>query len=623
MLKMKRNKGITLIVLVVTIVVLFILVSVTISILGGDNGILNMARKAKTETEKAQIDENNKLEIMEQLLGTNKEKESNNLTLFVTSDNHVDSSILNYTEKISETRDMVATANQYNASFIANLGDCIAGKNPKEKELNDLKDLVNNTKANSNVPVFFARGNHDDNGWYSLGNGGSYKENEIINDLEWKETTNTSDKIVRDSNNSKGNYFYYDDIKSKIRVFVLDTSDIPYYIGYKPITDKSTINFDITEYFVKNNNQYIKITKEEYNTSSTKPQLYAHGYRYTSFGPGAFSNAQLNFVANNLKSLEDGWATLFLMHIPLDTSVSDYERFGIKDALVRNTDIMLSIISAYKNGTKCELSGDGGYVKDVNILDKVGDFSYNVNIDYSQKGKGEVIAFISGHTHWNNTNNEVGIKNSLSYGFRYISIGSNDYSILSINREKNTISVARIGSNITPTTTTDQNAATGVNMGNVLSGSIESGNYIVNYEQFYPTNENLLNWQWSTSNEFMAGPNIWVDMNNYNVSLNDANTAGGKYETFLKAIPVKPYTTYTIGTLKQKGAFVGTVTAVNKQGKRSGDLSQFKNSNGNIIVKTSGTQYALVLRVNSAYKEELMVIEGNELPQKYIEYNSN
>ena len=154
MLKMKRNKGITLIVLVVTIVVLFILVSVTISILGGDNGILNMARKAKTETEKAQIDENNKLEIMEQLLGTNKEKESNNLTLFVTSDNHVDSSILNYTEKISETRDMVATANQYNASFIANLGDCIAGKNPKEKELNDLKDLVNNTKANSNVPVF-------------------------------------------------------------------------------------------------------------------------------------------------------------------------------------------------------------------------------------------------------------------------------------------------------------------------------------------------------------------------------------------------------------------------------------------------------------------------------------
>ncbi len=622
MLKLKKNKGITLIALVVIIVVLIILVGVTISIIGGDNGILNMAQKAKTETEKAQMDENDKLETMEQLLESNQEKESNNLTLFVSSDNHVDSTISNYTEKLSKIQNMVTAANQYNASFVSILGDCIAGKNPKEKELNDLKEFVDNTKTNSNVPVFFARGNHDDNGWYSLGNGGSYKENEIINDLEWKETTNTSDKIVRDSNNSKGNYFYYDDIKSKIRVFVLDTSDIPYYIGYKPITDKSIINFDITEYFIKNNNQYIKITKEEYNTYSAKPQLYVHGYRYTSFGPGAFSNAQLNFVANNLKSLEDGWATLFLMHIPLDTSVSDYERFGIKDALVRNADIMLSIISAYKNGTKCELSGDGGYVKEINLLDEVGDFSYNVNVDYSQKGKGEVIAFISGHTHWNNTNNEVGIKNSLSYGFRYISIGSEDYSILSINREKNTISVARIGLNVTPKTTTDQNAAAGVNMGNVLSGSIESGNYTVNYEQFYPTNKNLLNWQWSTSNEFMPGLNILVDMNNYNVSLNDIST-DKRYETFLKAIPVKPYTTYAIGTLKQNGTFVGTVTAITKGGKRSQDLSQFKNSNGNIIVKTSGTQYALVLRVHPTYKEELMVIEGDELPQEYIEYNSD
>ena len=60
-----RNKGITLIALVVTIIILLILAAVTIAALSGDNGILRNAAKAKEETEKAEEDELRKLTALE------------------------------------------------------------------------------------------------------------------------------------------------------------------------------------------------------------------------------------------------------------------------------------------------------------------------------------------------------------------------------------------------------------------------------------------------------------------------------------------------------------------------------------------------------------------------------
>ena len=51
---MKRKNGITLIALVVTIVVLLILAGISISVLSGDNGIINQAKKGKEETEIAE-----------------------------------------------------------------------------------------------------------------------------------------------------------------------------------------------------------------------------------------------------------------------------------------------------------------------------------------------------------------------------------------------------------------------------------------------------------------------------------------------------------------------------------------------------------------------------------------
>ena len=76
---MKKNtKGITLITLVVTIIVLLILAGVGISMLTGQNGILTQAKRAKEETEKAAKVENSALSSLEDYMITdgsyNKEK---------------------------------------------------------------------------------------------------------------------------------------------------------------------------------------------------------------------------------------------------------------------------------------------------------------------------------------------------------------------------------------------------------------------------------------------------------------------------------------------------------------------------------------------------------------------
>ncbi len=63
-------KGITLIALVITIIVLLILAGVSIATLTGDNGILTKAQTAKTETEKASEEEQLKLAAMNAAMNT-------------------------------------------------------------------------------------------------------------------------------------------------------------------------------------------------------------------------------------------------------------------------------------------------------------------------------------------------------------------------------------------------------------------------------------------------------------------------------------------------------------------------------------------------------------------------
>ena len=62
--KIKSNKGITLIALVITIIVLLILAGVSIATLTGDNGLLNKAGEAKEQTEVAEVKDRAQLDIL-------------------------------------------------------------------------------------------------------------------------------------------------------------------------------------------------------------------------------------------------------------------------------------------------------------------------------------------------------------------------------------------------------------------------------------------------------------------------------------------------------------------------------------------------------------------------------
>ena len=63
-LRNKRNHGITLIALVITVIVLLILAAISITMLTGDNSILKRAVDAKERTERAEIIESAKMDIL-------------------------------------------------------------------------------------------------------------------------------------------------------------------------------------------------------------------------------------------------------------------------------------------------------------------------------------------------------------------------------------------------------------------------------------------------------------------------------------------------------------------------------------------------------------------------------
>ena len=65
-----KNKGITLIALVITIIVLLILAGVSIATLTGENGILNQATKATNKTKEASKEEQRKLAMIEASMNT-------------------------------------------------------------------------------------------------------------------------------------------------------------------------------------------------------------------------------------------------------------------------------------------------------------------------------------------------------------------------------------------------------------------------------------------------------------------------------------------------------------------------------------------------------------------------
>ena len=121
-MKLKSNKrGITLIALIITIIILFILAGITVTMLTGENGIINRAVYARERTERASLVESLQIEI----LAFQAQNTSENLTR-----EQLDSVLEKYFETIPDdyTIDTVLTAKEEYGKYEVAISEFYTGK---------------------------------------------------------------------------------------------------------------------------------------------------------------------------------------------------------------------------------------------------------------------------------------------------------------------------------------------------------------------------------------------------------------------------------------------------------------------------------------------------------------
>lgn len=503
----------------------------------------------------------------------------NTLTLALMADTHYCDRENNSEDKLDTAKTMGLLSHYANVDAIVNLGDVVRGDETKSETVNDLTALIESTKENANCPVYFVRGNHDDNGWYSYEGDGTNQPDELINNAEWCQIVGNT--FVTDENNPNCGYGFFDHEKSKIRVFLLNSSDIPYV----------------------------------FNADGS--------YRYNGYQCYAFSNAQLNFVANALrfedKETPNEWGAMFLMHAPLDTTNANGYRFGCAHALVRGSQQMLAIITAYKNGTNYKFNGS---INNTSLGELAEDFTVNIDVDYSTKGAGDVICFVNGHTHTDNASQKVGYENSLSYGYTYLGIiGATAFATMVVDREKSIVSTFKYGEVRSQTDSETINHNIGAVNGEIeFDIDMSTGTWVIPFEQFRPTSKNLYNglselW----GDNYFHSNSATLDLETLELSTATANV---KY-ALSKAVLMKPDTEYMIpsdigGSLiyqyTNAGKYNGQVTPTERDGYK---IITDKFSSGGYFVfcfhKNTYTDY------ENFYIREV-VAETPEEPVDPIEY---
>ena len=231
-------------------------------------------------------------------------------------------------------------------------GDYLNNSSQTNKEtateaLNAVRMLIDQTEG---APVIIAKGNHDDNTMYT-----DYKNGYISIDSLYKILTNKdSTTAVRNADHLEMSYGYYDIPNKKIRVFILNTLDLP------------------TELDEDTN----KIT-------------------YSAQNDAGFRQDQLQFVADHLQFSEKGWQVMFFCHhpmIPFEKGTTEADRYSVSGKggcvlAAHGSQVMLDIITAFAAGIKGT------------VTNTTQDFDTSVSYDFTKNGSNTVIACVYGHTH--------------------------------------------------------------------------------------------------------------------------------------------------------------------------------------------------------------------------------
>ena len=275
--KIKSTKGITLISLVVTIIILLILAGVTIATLMGDNGLINRANDAKIKTEIASIKE----EIQTDILGKQAENNGN------ISDDSLKEILENYGVLSDEEKLTDKTLTTTKGSYEIKVSDIFNGTTVKDSP----KEPTFTTVANAPDTTGFNKSNTYYVAWDLNEVGTEYIPNEI--QMESENGT---------KNSAPSNWYdYTQGVNHWANVKTTGGENDCYWVwipryAYKVPTRSSTAETIEIKFLKDDTNIPIGETTEITNTTPTPGEWVVHP-AFTNEGNGGFGNLTGIWVA--------------------------------------------------------------------------------------------------------------------------------------------------------------------------------------------------------------------------------------------------------------------------------------------------------------------------------------
>ena len=206
---MKNNRGIALIALVITILILLILAGVTVASLTGENGLLERAANARDEKKRAELIENIKLDIL-----------NNEIDIKIGNQDQLRGVLEKYFTDVSDLNSELTAKDEY-GGFNVSIDEIIEGKDPESKMytvtlnpnggvVDQTTKIVTNGNNYGTLPIPTKEG-YTFKGWTNT----IFNESDIINATNWKanqvvNVTKTSDyvEVIYNQNTSTPGYIY-------------------------------------------------------------------------------------------------------------------------------------------------------------------------------------------------------------------------------------------------------------------------------------------------------------------------------------------------------------------------------------------------------------------------------
>ena len=235
----QKNKGITLIALVITVIVLLILAGVTIATLTGENGILTRASDAREQTERTNVIEQARTDI----LGIQTEKKEGNITkgeLKTVLDKYFDDVPEDFTiDDVFTTKDEygkheIAVSEIYNG----NLGETQEVISKTESYVGYYADIEGDGTVDGIIYADLAKGNTGDGQWTDSDGNYTIPTEENVKDYYISKTDYEGDFGIKDVLSPTGS--------GAGRFYVMALSDIDanthywYYNAYGIMGDYAT-----------------------------------------------------------------------------------------------------------------------------------------------------------------------------------------------------------------------------------------------------------------------------------------------------------------------------------------------------------------------------------------------